>query len=432
MKHRTSLCIACASALCGILFFCATAFAASQCEPDGLQASGSIYRICMPDSQDYNGRLIVWAHGFQRANEPVSIPEDQLQARGRSVQGFVNDLGFGFATNSYSKTGLAVKQGVDDILDLVTIYSALHGAPEKTYLIGVSEGGLITALLVERHPEVFAGGLAACGPVGDFPYQVNYIGDARATFAYFFPGLIPGDPFQPPADLIAGWESVYQTQVGPAIIAPEHRRSLNQWVRVAKLSYDPAQPLLTKELSARRVLRYAVVNLNDATATLGGFPIDNRLRQYSGSADDAALNRLVPRIDADPAALAEMQAHYNTSGRLETPLITLHSILDPLVPYRHETLYIGKTKASGSFRHRHFNIKTSGYGHCQFTEGEVLFAVAMLGLYTGDTSLLEHTAARNLEPALRKEFRKLASLNKIRIRFSEEQLGIRLPGGIRF
>ena len=55
----------------------AAAHGQSVCDPDGLQASGSIYRICMPSS-GYNGILVVWAHGFQDAGTPVGIPEDQL------------------------------------------------------------------------------------------------------------------------------------------------------------------------------------------------------------------------------------------------------------------------------------------------------------------------------------------------------------------
>ena len=31
-----------------------------------------------------------------------------------------------------------------------------------------------------------------CGPVGDFAYQVDHIGDFRAVFDYFFPGLMAG------------------------------------------------------------------------------------------------------------------------------------------------------------------------------------------------------------------------------------------------
>jgi pimeloyl-ACP methyl ester carboxylesterase len=407
---------------------------ASRCEPDGVQASGSIYRICMPDPQPYNDRLVIWAHGFQTAGEPVSIPEDQLRTKNFSIQEFVNDLGFGFATNSYSKTGLAVRQGMADILDLVDLYSAAHGAPERIYLIGASEGGLITALLVEQHPDIFTGGLAACGPVGNFAYQIRYIGDARATFDYFFPGLIPdqGDPFHPSPELIASWDQLYTDQIGPDILAPDNRRNLNQWGRVARLIYDPARPRITKEESARGLLGYAVLNLNDAAATLGGFPFGNLSRRYSGSANDADLNARVPRIAADPAALQEMQAHYTTSGQLKVPLVTLHSTRDSLVPYQHERLYIAKTRRAGDFRRRHFNIKTSSYGHCQFTQGEVLLAVATLGASTGEASFVGNVATNTLDPVLRRELRKLARLNNLKIDLSDGNVRIRLPGGLRF
>ena len=36
-------------------------------------------------------------------------------------------------------------------------------------------------------PGMFSSGLAACGPVGSFRGQVNYVGDFRVLFDYFFP-----------------------------------------------------------------------------------------------------------------------------------------------------------------------------------------------------------------------------------------------------
>ena len=89
------------------VLFCLPAPAEAACEPDGTQTSGSIYRICMPPAGQYNGMLVIWAHGFQDAGTPVQIPEDQLCLDGICIPDIVNGLGFGFATNSYSKTGLA-------------------------------------------------------------------------------------------------------------------------------------------------------------------------------------------------------------------------------------------------------------------------------------------------------------------------------------
>jgi pimeloyl-ACP methyl ester carboxylesterase len=370
----------------------------SLCEPDGVQASGSIYRICMPAS-GYNGMLVIWAHGFQDAGTPVSIPEDQLCTTSFCLPELVNGLGFAFATNSYSKTGLAVLQGEDDILDLVRIFAARHGQPRKVYLVGASEGGLITALGVEQHPNVFAAGLAACGPIGDFAYQLNYFGDARVTFQYFFPKAIPGDPLNPPPGLVANWSAYYESTVKPIVFDPANRHLLDQWVAVAHLPYDADNYLATVGVSVRDVLRYSVVNLKDAATTLGGFPFDNASRWYSGSDNDVLLNLLVRRVSADPAAVAAMRA-YNTTGVLARPLITLHTLRDQQVPYFHEQLYSLKTLFAGSLFTRHLAIPVDRYGHCNFTKEEALFSFAVMLLYDGILGEVRGTASFFTAPEL--------------------------------
>jgi pimeloyl-ACP methyl ester carboxylesterase len=357
--------------------------AQSICDPDGVQASGSIYRICMPPPEQYNGNLVIWAHGFQDAGTPVEIPEDQLCVGTFCLPELINGLGFAFATNSYSKTGLAVLQGKDDILDLVNVFAAVKGQPQKVYLVGASEGGIITALALEQRPDVFSAGVAACGPVGNFVYQINYFGDARATFEYFFPGLIPGDPFDPPQALVDVWHDYYALVVKPALLDPANRHRLDQWVAVARLPFDAADYLATAEQSAQDVLRYSVVNLKDAAQTLGGFPFGNTTRWYTGSDNDLLLNLAVRRAAADPAALAEMNTAYRTTGLLERPLITMHTTKDQQVPYPHEQIYQLKTLASGSLLTRHLNLRIDRYEHCNFTEGEVLLAFGLMLFYDG-------------------------------------------------
>jgi pimeloyl-ACP methyl ester carboxylesterase len=371
---------------------------AAGCEPDGLQASGSIYRICMPET-GYNGMLVVWAHGFQDAGTPVSIPEDQLCGGDFCLPEIANDLGFAFATNSYSKTGLAVLQGKADLLDLVQIFTATHGKPKKVYLLGASEGGLITALSLEQHPDVYSAGVAACGPIGDFQAQLNYLGDGRATFNYFFPGLIPGDPFNPSASLVANWQTFYESTVEPYVFDPARRHQLDQWVKVAKLPFDAGNYLETVEVSVADVLRYSVVNLNEAAATLGGFPFDNRFRWYSGSDNDLLLNLFVPRASAAPAAVAEIKK-YNTTGVLTRPLITLHTLRDQQVPYWHEELYALKTLFSGSFLTRHLNIPIDRFEHCNFTKEEAIFGFVVMLIYDGIVGGVSGTASALSGPEL--------------------------------
>ena len=54
-------------------------------------------------------------------------PEDQLYLPdGTYIPDAANLLGYAFATTSYSVNGLAIKQGLADLADLVSIFRAAH------------------------------------------------------------------------------------------------------------------------------------------------------------------------------------------------------------------------------------------------------------------------------------------------------------------
>ncbi len=125
------------------------------------------------------------------------------------------------------------------------------------------------------------------------------------------------------------------------------------------------------------ILWYNVFATNDGIAKLRGQPFDNRSRVYAGSANDALLNETVQRFTADRLALNLIASHYQTSGALQVPLVTLHTTLDPIVPYWHETLYAAKVAASGSTA-LYTGIPINRYGHCSFTVPEVLGAFQTL------------------------------------------------------
>ncbi|HXH29153.1 MAG TPA: hypothetical protein VNL37_08930 [Candidatus Polarisedimenticolia bacterium] len=381
------------------ILLCAPHLAAAGCEPDGRQASGAVYRICMPDT--WNGSLVVWAHGYVAANEPIAIPEDQLVLPdGTSLPALVNALGFAFATTSYAVNGLAVVQGQEDLLDLVGLFTDEHGVPRRVYLAGASEGGLITALSVEKHPEVYDGGLAACGPIGDFPRQVNYDGDFRVVFDYFFPDVIPGSAVDVPQEVMDDFDAVYVDRILAAIRSEAGATA--QLLRVTHAPFDAADPS-TVEDTVLGLSWYDVFATNDAVEKLGGQPFDNLRRLYLGSDNDWRLNLRVARYAADPAAVAAMQTDYQTTGKLDRPLVTLHTKGDPIIPYWHETLYTLKTLVAGR-ADRHVNIPVDRYGHCNFKAGEVLLAFAVL-LYRSATPPPAGIESVLPDPAQRQELR---------------------------
>ena len=353
--------------------------AAGTCDPDGVQASGAIYRICMPSLPGdplWNGDLIIFAHGYVSPTEPVGIPENQFTLNGISIAEIVNGLGYAFATTSYSTNGLAVRQGVLDLVDLASIFIATKGTPAHIYLIGASEGGLITTLAIERYAGVFDGGLAMCGPYGDFGDQINYFGDFRVIFDHFFPSLLPASAVNIPQPLIDDWETHYQTVVKPVIEDNANLNLVDQLLNVTGAPYDSGDTG-TKTETIEGLLWYNVFSTNDGIVKLGGQPFDNQNRTYTGSADDTQLNQAVARFAADQTALDEIATYYQPTGKLFAPLVTLHTTGDPIVPYWHVTTYQEKTvQANNAALHEH--IKVERYGHCIFTSFEVLAAFNLL------------------------------------------------------
>jgi pimeloyl-ACP methyl ester carboxylesterase len=310
-------------------------------------------------------------------NEPVAIPEDQLcLPDGPCIPDIVNTLGFGFATTSYSTNGLAVLQGIEDVVDLVDLFAESQGEPDRVYLVGASEGGLITVLAVEQHPDLFDGGVATCGPIGDFQRQIDYFGDFRAVFDFFFPNLLPGSPTEVPEVLINNWEAYYQQVVMPIVFNPANKGKLDQLLKVAHVPFDKKDPD-TIETSVSDALWYNIFATNDAVEKLGGQPFDNQGRRYRGSNNDFLLNLLIERIDADQTARDEIDVNYQTSGELISPLVTLHTTKDQQVFFAHEWLYRKKVRDAGS-RALHTNISARRYGHCNFKLSEVLLSFALL------------------------------------------------------
>jgi pimeloyl-ACP methyl ester carboxylesterase len=377
------------------------------CDPDRFQASGAVYRICMPDPGRWNGDLLIWAHGYVDFTKPIAIPEDQLHLPdGTSLASLVNGLGYAFATTSYSVNGLAVRQGLADVVDLVSIFQSTKGVAKHTYLVGASEGGLITALGVEQRPDVFTGGLATCGPIGDFTKQLGYFGDFRVTFDYLYPGLLPGDPNHVPPDLIANWDTYYASVVAPTIFAPANQDRTAQLIRVANVPFDPQNVAPTVAKSLGDALWYNVFATNDAIDKIGGPFFDNTRRLYVGSNNDLLLNLRVRRLRAEPAALAEIHAHYDTTGVLRRPLVTLHTLRDQQVPAWHEALYALKALSRGS-ADKLVSIPIDRYGHCNFTPAEVLVGFSVL-VFKAEHRLLVPQIQTLLPPPGRTEFTGLA------------------------
>jgi pimeloyl-ACP methyl ester carboxylesterase len=331
---------------------------------------GALTRVCFPT--DWNGGLIVYAHGYVEPQAPLAVPENVLG--GTPVEDLVNALGYAYAATSYRANGLVADAAVDDVVALEEmVRRTVRPDPARAYVVGVSEGGLVAALTVEREPERFTGALAACGPIGDFVRQIDYLNDVRVVFDYFFPGILPGAPDDPPSTLVNGWASTYAPAVAAAVEGDPDRAA-----ELAAVTGIPAEGLDAATLAQTVVdlLRYNVLGSADARVRLGGQAYDNAERVYVGSSDDAALNQGVARFTADPLARLAL-ARFETTGDPGVPLSIIHTTGDPIVPFFHQPLYQEKAAAAGAAG-RLARQDVERLGHCNFTSTEVLAAFGEL------------------------------------------------------
>lgn len=184
---------------------------------DGTLGDGpALYRTCYPEV--WNGDLIIYAHGYLSPEDPLQIVDNV--AGGTTVSAFANQLGYGFATTSFRANGLVADVAVEDIVELEETVRRLYSPdPARTFLVGVSEGALVATLAVERHPDTFTGAMATCGPIGNFERQIDYFGDFRVIFDYFFPSVLPGSAVEIPPELRQQWNTVYLPAVIDALEA---------------------------------------------------------------------------------------------------------------------------------------------------------------------------------------------------------------------
>ncbi len=382
-----------------IILVCASAAAAwGACQQSnltqGTQSDGAQYMVWMPETSCWNGNMVIFAHGYVAPTppgQPVTVPLDQLEVGGVSLPATFNQLGYGFAASGYNKNGLAIIQGFDDTRDLAQNVLQPKFSPHRIYLIGASEGGLVTVLSAEQLPHVYNAAGAACGPIGSFQDQIDYFGDFRVIFDYFFPGVLAPSPVSIPQEVINDWDTKYVPAITAALAA--NPSAAAQLISVTKAAFT-SDPTTVGE-TVIGALWYNVFATNDAAATLGGQPFDNHNRIYLGSSNDLLLNLKVERFTASKAARAAIAAGYETSGKLNMNIVTLHTTLDPIVPYWQEPLYTLKTLLAGTLLER-INLPIAAYGHCAFTASDLLAAFGLIVLR--DTGLNLSTHLRNALP----------------------------------
>src|SRR5262245_401850 len=144
---------------------------------------------------DWNGRLVLYAHGFVDPAASIALPDVAPADVAPWVVKLRETLlaaGYAVAYSSYAENGWAVRDGSKRTHELRELFMTRFGVPTHVYLLGRSLGSLIAVRLTEKFPGDYQGTLALCGPVGGGLVETEDSGNVIVFLVSFFSSMTPG------------------------------------------------------------------------------------------------------------------------------------------------------------------------------------------------------------------------------------------------
>lgn len=307
-----------------LLLFAVPLFAQTRIETG--EIDGAQFRIDVP--ANWNHGLVMYCHGYSA--EPGKFdgkPAPDV------FRGFLK-AGYAVAQSGYSSDGWAVQDAVGNTEALRRYFNRKYGPVARTFITGHSMGGLLTALMMERFPGTYQGGLALCGPLTDMPTFLLQAFNARAVFDFYFPGVFPPLDKTPPD--FRNSKPMVRRVVDAMKQKPDAAETVRRYGQVHSIE-DAAGGLglLTEVLA-------------DLRRRSGGNPFDNRNVVYTVDGDSNALNRGIRRYAADSVAAAYVAAWYSPTGKLDAPMLAIHTTYDPIVATSAPDSYAVRARAAGN------------------------------------------------------------------------------------
>jgi pimeloyl-ACP methyl ester carboxylesterase len=341
---------------------------------DGSTGPGSVYRLVRP--ANWNGMLVLYAHGYVSKEAPVAItPDAQL------VISLLAPQGFAVAVSSFSENGWVLKEGTQRTHQLLGLFTETFGRPTRVYLGGASMGGLIAIRLAETWPGEFAGVLPACAVAGGLARQYDYALNVRVLFDVFYPGALPGTAVDVPSDLDE--QDIVSSAIGAMTAHPERAAA------IASITQTPVPfadgPELFESIATALVAAAGYPEILELTHGRPYF--DNATTQYTGALPPemlAFINANVQRFTGSPAGRKALEHNYTPSGSLRIPALTLSTFRDPVIPGFHRVVYGQEVASMGDadrLVQRMVPGLHDGYGHCTFTPQELTQAFQDLVLW---------------------------------------------------
>ncbi len=343
--------------------------------------------------EGWNGGLVMYTHGY--AGEGEVLGGQQPNAAFRAA---VLRAGYAWAASSYSANFYDVRAAIEDTnrlaLELTDYLEADWGAsyedPTQVLISGFSMGGHAAAAAVERetienarYQVEYAGALPFCQAeqnqfqwLGDYTRVAQELADFGETDHSEFQSLRP----QILERLFVSTEGADAWQPLPGD---------GERLRDVAVKLTGGERPIFEEYGFREAeLQQAVFDTGGRDGTINGILAgeiyDNTDRTYRWTtgditSDEELFNDNFNRIERDPDAnpLRDDGVRWLplVQGDIDVPVLTLHTLGDFYVPFRHQQLYREAAIANGSDELL-VQRAIRAAGHCEFSAREITTAMA--------------------------------------------------------
>ena len=379
-----------------LAFFLTTNTAAQGPIDESGEINGAPYRIRVP--ANWNGTLLVYAHGYRdKADHPGEVDNRAADvAPNAALADALLALGYALAGSAYRDNGWEVEGGIHDTKDLAVYFRDNIAQPDRTLLWAFSLGTVIAFDSMERFGGIYDGALCACAVGAGATQSWDAAGDLTLAYATVFGMPAAWGNFGDVRD-----DLDFDTEVLVKLV-PELSTPVNfprfEFIRlVAGTPGRGIQPPPPPNFYPNWVVTdmfFAMEARAELERRAGGPIVQNLDRKYSITPQERAylnaLGVISPVIDAWLVTMnanrvveapkfsrnyVERNADY--SGKIKHPMLTMHTIIDPLVTVSQEWEYRQTVESAGRSNVL-YQVYTTGNGHCAFTGPQLLTAVTTL------------------------------------------------------
>lgn len=300
----------------------------------GQDSAGAYYLIAMP--KDWNRTLVLHAHGGPSLDAPMrERAEEDLTRWAVTVK-----AGYAWAGSTFRQGGVEVRAAAEDTERLRKIFRQHVEQPRRTILHGQSWGAGVAAKAAEMFTAETVGTqpydavLLTSGVLAGGTRSYDFRLDLRAVYQYLCNNHPrPTEPSYPLAIGLPAGATMTQADLNArtaeclGLNKPAAQRTPEQQAKVETIE----KVIRIPASSIQAHLNWGTFHFQDVVArrTGGASPFGNIGAQYTGSADDAALNAGVQRFRASPEAVQRFGADTDPTGRIPVPVLSAKWISDP-------------------------------------------------------------------------------------------------------